>query len=137
MRFLRFCKIFFTILRFDLAELVLARVKHKRSKFFLRVLTLGRKLDQPSGVRLRLALESLGPVFIKFGQMLSTRRDLISPEITHELAKLQDQVPPFASELAVAMIEASLGQPIEVLFDEFGITPIASASVAQVHCARL
>ncbi len=137
MRFLRFCKIFFTILRFDLAELVLARVKHKRIKFFLRLLTFGRKLDQPSGVRLRLALESLGPVFVKFGQMLSTRRDLISSELTYELAKLQDQVPPFASELAVAIIEASLGQPIDALFDEFSLTPVASASVAQVHYARL
>lgn len=137
MRFLRFCKIFFTILRFDLAELVLERIKHKRIKFFLRTLTFGRKLEQTRGVRLRLALESLGPVFVKFGQMLSTRRDLISAEITDELAKLQDQVPPFSSELAVAIIETSLGKPIEVLFDEFSLTPVASASVAQVHYARL
>ena len=87
--------------------------------------------------RLRLALETLGPVFIKFGQMLSTRRDLLSPELADELALLQDQVPPFSGELARQLIEQSLGRPIDSLFDHFDITPLASASVAQVHTAQL
>jgi ubiquinone biosynthesis protein len=89
------------------------------------------------GQRLREALETLGPIFVKFGQILSTRRDLVPLDIADELAKLQDRVPPFASELAVAEVERSLGQPLGKLFSEFQTTPIASASIAQVHLARL
>lgn len=89
------------------------------------------------GERLRRALEELGPVFIKFGQMLSTRRDLLPADIADELAKLQDQVPPFASEEAVAIIETELGDSVDVLFERFDREPMASASVAQVHSARL
>jgi ubiquinone biosynthesis protein len=89
------------------------------------------------GERLRRALEDLGPVFIKFGQMLSTRRDLLPPDIADELAKLQDDVPAFAEETALAIIESSLGAPVTELFGEFSITPMASASVAQVHPAVL
>lgn len=89
------------------------------------------------GERLRLALEELGPVFIKFGQMLSTRRDLLPTDIADELAKLQDDVPPFQGEQAIAIIEQSLGASIEDLFLEFDASPMASASVAQVHAARL
>lgn len=89
------------------------------------------------GRRLRLACEALGPVFIKFGQMLSTRRDLLPPDLADELALLQDRVPPFPGTQARAQIEASLRQPIETLFDDFDETPLASASVAQVHTARL
>jgi ubiquinone biosynthesis protein len=89
------------------------------------------------GQRLREALETLGPIFVKFGQILSTRRDLLPLDIADELARLQDRVPPFPSELAVAEVERSLGQPISRLFSEFQTTPIASASIAQVHVARL
>ena len=89
------------------------------------------------GQRLREALETLGPIFVKFGQILSTRRDLVPLDIADELAKLQDRVPPFASELAVAEVERSFGQPLGKLFSEFQTTPIASASIAQVHLARL
>lgn len=89
------------------------------------------------GERLRKALEDLGPVFIKFGQMLSTRRDLLPTDIADELAKLQDQVPPFPSAEAVAIIEAELGDAVEALFERFDRDPMASASVAQVHSARL
>jgi len=89
------------------------------------------------GERLRLALESLGPIFIKFGQLLSTRRDLVPADIADELAKLQDQVPPFSSQQALAIIERALGQPLTALFAEFEAQALASASVAQVHAARL
>ncbi|MBV1879259.1 MAG: ubiquinone biosynthesis regulatory protein kinase UbiB [Pseudomonadales bacterium] len=86
---------------------------------------------------LRLALEQLGPIFIKFGQILSTRRDLFDPDTADELQKLQDRVPPFPSVEARKLIEASLGQPIDSLFNDFEDIPLASASVAQVHSARL
>lgn len=89
------------------------------------------------GARLRLALESLGPVFIKFGQILSTRRDLLPDDIAIELAFLQDKVPPFPPEQARRRIEEQLGLPIEAVFAQFSDTPLASASVAQVHAAHL
>ena len=100
----------------------------------LRLLPAPRK---PDAVRLREAIEKLGPVFIKFGQILSTRRDLLPPDYADELAKLQDQVPPFPGELAVARVEASLGDSIESLFESFDTEPIASASLAQVHAATM
>lgn len=95
-----------------------------------------RKHSDP-WVRLRLALESLGPVFIKFGQLLSTRRDLLPPEAIDDLSKLQDQVPPFDEKEAIAIIEAELKAPVSQLFREFDEQPLASASVAQVHSAVL
>lgn len=93
--------------------------------------------DLTRGVRLRRALEELGPVFIKFGQMLSTRRDLLPDDIADELAKLQDNVPPFPEQQSIAIIEKALGKPVAALFASFETTPMASASVAQVHCATL
>ena len=87
--------------------------------------------------RLRLAMEELGPVFIKLGQMLSTRKDLLADDIADDLAKLQDQIPPFSSEDAVAIIEKELGKPIAQLFASFNRNPLASASVAQVHAGTL
>jgi ubiquinone biosynthesis protein len=89
------------------------------------------------GERLRLALEELGPIFVKFGQAVSTRRDLIPADIADELAKLQDRVPPFDSAVAVATIERALGRPLAEVFDSFEETPLAAASIAQVHAARL
>jgi ubiquinone biosynthesis protein len=89
------------------------------------------------GARLRSALEDLGPIFVKFGQTLSTRRDLLPDDIAEELVKLQDRVPPFPGEEAKATIEAALGAPIDELFAAFDETPLASASVAQVHVATL
>ncbi|WP_034918688.1 ubiquinone biosynthesis regulatory protein kinase UbiB [Erwinia sp. 9145] len=91
----------------------------------------------PLGERLRLALEQLGPVWIKFGQMMSTRRDLFPPHIADQLAMLQDRVAPFDGVLAKQQIELSLGKPVEALFDNFDIKPLASASIAQVHTATL
>lgn len=89
------------------------------------------------GERLRLALEDLGPIFIKFGQLLSTRRDLLPLDIADELARLQDQVPPFPPAQAIARIEQQLGAPVSQLFARFDEQPLASASVAQVHAAQL
>jgi len=87
--------------------------------------------------RIRLSLEALGPVYVKFGQLLSTRRDLLPAEVSDELAKLQDRVPPFHGPRARAIIEQSLGRPVDELFAEFEETPLASASIAQVHAATL
>jgi len=109
-------------------------------------LRLGRKLlfwlpnkhaEQPLGERLRLAMEELGPVWIKFGQMLSTRRDLFPPVIADQLAMLQDRVKPFDGALARQHIELAMGKPIEEWFDDFDQQALASASIAQVHTARL
>ena len=89
------------------------------------------------GARLRLALQELGPIFVKFGQILSTRRDLMPPDIAAELSLLQDRVAPFDGHTARAIVEASLGQDIREVFEHFDTTPLASASIAQVHAARL
>jgi len=91
----------------------------------------------PRGARLRLALIELGPIFVKFGQILSTRRDLLPGDVADELSQLQDQVPPFPGAQARAAIEAALGAPIAALYESFDETPLASASIAQVHAARL
>lgn len=92
---------------------------------------------RPQAERLRLALEALGPVFIKFGQMLSTRRDLLPDDIALELSRLQDRVPPFSGQLAQAIIERELKRPVTEVFQSFSVEPMASASVAQVHAATL
>ena len=92
---------------------------------------------QSRGERIRRALEELGPVFVKLGQIVSTRRDLLPDDIADELAKLQDQVPPFSSQIVRTVVEAALGKPIDALFTDFSTDALASASVAQVHAARL
>ena len=99
--------------------------------YWLRDRSIGR------GERIRRTLEDLGPIFVKFGQMLSTRRDLLPPDIADELAKLQDRVPPFPGAQARAAVEAALKKPVSNLFREFDETPLASASIAQVHAAVL
>ena len=91
----------------------------------------------PRGARLRLALQELGPIFVKFGQILSTRRDLVPPDVAEELTLLQDRVAPFDGQTARALIEQALGRSIDEAFASFDTTPLASASVAQVHAATL
>ncbi|MBZ9613670.1 ubiquinone biosynthesis regulatory protein kinase UbiB [Rheinheimera maricola] len=140
MRISRFYQIQKTLLQFGLDELIppqwqpwYARTL-RRSLFWLR----NRHPEQPVGVRLRLALQSLGPVWVKFGQMLSTRRDLFPAHLADELAKLQDKVPPFDGVKAQQLIEQALElADIADLFQQFNQTPLASASIAQVHTAQL
>lgn len=126
-----------TVWRFGLHEIVLSNFAKPWVHTVGRVLSLGRSYSVPRGQRLRLALESLGPIFVKFGQVLSTRRDLMAPDIADELAKLQDRVPPFDSAVAVAQIEQAFGKPLDELFASFEQAPVASASIAQVHFAVL
>ena len=130
----RIAKILFTILRFRLDHSV-GRFAGRAWWYRLWPLRLLPNPARPDAERLREALERLGPVFVKFGQVLSTRRDLLPADYADELAKLQDQVPPFDSATAVELIEQSLGEPIDKLFAAFERQPIASASLAQVHAA--
>ena len=96
-----------------------------------------RSSDLPRGERLRLALQDLGPIFVKFGQVLSTRRDLLPPDVADSLAKLQDQVAPFPAEQARELIEQAFDEPLDTLFAHIEPEPMASASIAQVHAAQL
>ncbi len=129
--------IVWTVLRFGLDELVLSSFSKPWIRTLTRVVSLGRDLRSPRGARLREALESLGPIFVKFGQVMSTRRDLLPLDIANELARLQDRVPPFDTDIAIAIIEKSFGRPIAAIFDTFERQPVASASIAQVHFATL
>ena len=125
------------VLRHGLDELVLSSFQRPGIRLLTRIVSVGRNLDAPRGQRLREALERLGPIFVKFGQVLSTRRDLLPSDIADELARLQDRVPPFDSAIAVATIERAFGKPLDAVFSHFDHTPVASASIAQVHFAIL
>jgi len=129
--------IVWTVFRYGLDELVLSSFQKPWIRLLTRMISVGRDLRAPRGERLREALESLGPIFVKFGQVMSTRRDLLPPDIADELARLQDRVPPFESTLAVAIIEKAFGRPLDRIFASFEQTPVASASIAQVHFATL
>jgi ubiquinone biosynthesis protein len=135
--FARLVFIVFTVLRFGLDELALSGFRQRWVRVTVRVMTIGRRLDAPRGQRLRMALEQLGPIFVKFGQVLSTRRDLLPADIADELARLQDRVPPFPAAQARQLVEHAFGKPIEALFSQFEAEPVASASIAQVHFAIL
>lgn len=126
-----------TVLRYGLDELALSSFRQPWVRLLVRVLTIGRRLDTPRGERLRLGLERLGPIFVKFGQVLSTRRDMIPADIAEELARLQDRVPPFPAEVARAIVERAFGKPLEAVFTSFDADAVASASIAQVHFAVL
>ena len=129
--------IVWVLLRHGLDVLLLESVNHTGLRLLSKLVSVGRTLKVPRGQRIREALEQLGPIFVKLGQVLSTRRDLLPLDIADELAKLQDRVPPFSSDIAVAAVERALGKPIDQIFVSFDRTPIASASIAQVHFAVL
>ena len=137
MKLLRLLRIVTVGLRFGLEEFFLGHERVRPLRWLVRALLFWRPLCEPRGVRLRRALEALGPIFVKFGQMLSTRRDLVPLDIADELARLQDRVPPFPSIEAIAVLEKAYGRPLDAVFAEFDAEPVASASVAQVHFARL
>ncbi|PKO90100.1 MAG: ubiquinone biosynthesis regulatory protein kinase UbiB [Betaproteobacteria bacterium HGW-Betaproteobacteria-12] len=137
MRLFRLLKIAAVASRFGLDEMVLEHEPSGRLVRLANALQFWRDLSTPRAERLRLALEALGPIFVKFGQVLSTRRDLMPTDIADELAKLQDRVPPFDSALALKEVEKAYGRPASAVFAEFDPVPVASASIAQVHFARL
>jgi len=135
----RLLRIAATLLRYRLDDLVDAAHLYRPLKILRPLLPRPRAdIGQlPRGARLALALVELGPIFVKVGQILSTRRDLLPADVADELALLQDQVPPFPGEQARAAVEAALGAPIANLYKTFDETPLASASIAQVHAAHL
>jgi len=139
MRLFRILRITQVLLKHGLDDLVIDIPLFRPYRFMVRLMPWrwGRKETAPSGQRIREALEELGPIFVKFGQMLSSRPDLLPEDIAEELGRLQDRVPPFPGEVARAVIEQSYGEPLSEHFAEFNSEPEASASVAQVHTATL
>jgi ubiquinone biosynthesis protein len=137
MRLLRLMKIQRVALKYGLDEFLLGHERFRWLRPAVRTITFWRNLSAPRGERLRLALQELGPIFVKFGQVLSTRRDLLPPDIADELTKLQDRVPPFPSEQVFATLARAYRKPIDQVFKSFERDPVASASVAQVHLAVL
>ncbi|HJR14105.1 MAG TPA: ubiquinone biosynthesis regulatory protein kinase UbiB [Rhodanobacteraceae bacterium] len=126
------------LVRYRIDDLIDEQHAMRPLRWLRALLPRRRKIAMlPRGARLRLALTELGPIWVKAGQVLSTRRDLIPQDVADELAHLQDQVPPFPGALARAIVEESLGKPIGELYASFDETPLASASIAQVHAARL
>jgi ubiquinone biosynthesis protein len=137
LKFLRVLKIFRVAIRYGLDDIAMSGLAVPRLARVIDRAVFWRDISAPRGERLRRALEELGPIFVKFGQVLSTRRDLMPADIANELARLQDRVPPFDSDLAIAQIKKSLGAHPNDLFAHFERDPVASASIAQVHFARL
>ena len=136
-RLFRGAFIVFIVLRYGLDELFLTSFQKPWLRLIARIVSVGRNLEAPRGQRIREALERLGPIFVKFGQVLSTRRDLMPVDIADELARLQDRVPPFASQVAIDTIERAFNKKVDDIFITFDREPIASASIAQVHFAVL
>lgn len=137
MRLLRVFKILSVFIRYGLDEFLFSKNNYSYTKRISKGFLFWRSINTLRGNRLRLALETLGPIFVKFGQALSTRRDLLPPDIADELALLQDRVAPFPGLLAKKMLEDIYQRPLDKVFKTFDIEPVASASVAQVHFATL
>mgnify|MGYP001824752626 FL=1 len=125
------------LMKYGLDEFIKETHLLRPLRFFFYILPRRRDTSAPLGERIRLALEELGPIFVKFGQAISTRRDLSPPDIADELAKLQDEVPPFPAEQAVEILNAAYGKPVDDVFERFDVEPFAAASIAQVHTAQL
>ena len=137
MHYFRLFYIVYIVLKFGLDEFISGHIALKPIHTLIKFLFFWRKNNMPRAVRLRLALEQLGPLFVKFGQMLSTRRDLLPNDVADELTKLQDQVPPFAYSEVQKSIETAFELPLNQVYSQFDHIPVASASVAQVHFAQL
>ena len=137
MRLFRLLRIISVSIRFGLHELALEHESARGVRKLLPAILLRPRYMTPRAVRLRRALEALGPIFVKFGQLLSTRRDLLPTDIADELAKLQDRVPPFPVEEVLATLQRVYGRPVDEVFLTFDRVPVASASVAQVHLGQL
>jgi ubiquinone biosynthesis protein len=135
--FFRLIRIQRVLVKYGLDEFISATHLLRPLRFFFYLAPRRRDSSAPQGERIRLALEELGPIFVKFGQAISTRRDLLPPDIANELAKLQDAVPPFPTEQAVAILESAYGKPIDTVFSRFDRESLAAASIAQVHTAAL
>jgi ubiquinone biosynthesis protein len=112
-RLFRGAYIVWIALRYGMDELLLTSLDRHWLRVVARIVSVGRNLEAPRGQRMREALERLGPIFVKFGQVLSTRRDLLPQDIADEFARLQDRVPPFSPDVAVASIERAFGRPVE------------------------
>jgi ubiquinone biosynthesis protein len=125
------------LMKYGLDEFVKKTHLLRPLRFFFYILPRRRDTSAPLGERIRLALEELGPIFVKFGQAISTRRDLLPPDIADELAKLQDEVPPFPAEQAIEILDAAYGKSVDDVFKRFDVEPFAAASIAQVHTAQL
>jgi ubiquinone biosynthesis protein len=125
------------LVRHGLDEIITATHIFRPLRFFFYLFPRRRDRSAPLGERIRLALVELGPIFVKFGQAVSTRRDLLPREVADELAKLQDRVPPFPAEEAVAILDEAYGQSVDEVFARFDFEPFAAASIAQVHTAAL
>src|SRR5437763_11007045 len=126
MRITRLARIVIVALKHGLDEFALGHERTRALRPIVNACLFWRDLSSPRAVRLRQALEDLGPIFVKFGQMLSTRRDLLPTDIADELAKLQDRVPPFSSDLVVAILYRAYGRPVDLVFKDFDRTPVAS-----------
>ena len=138
-RLFRLIRINFILARYNIDEIVLGTHWFYPVRFIVYFnpfyWTVGKKLSR--GERIRRALEDLGPIFVKVGQIVSTRRDLLPDDIAIELSKLQDRVPPFPGRIAKSIVEEALRAPIEATFADFDLNALASASIAQVHAAKL